>query len=152
MSQAVDYVFNGQSYTTLELARQAATSFEAAIFSKLDRFCKITVVEPHHKIPNAFTINNQLIDFDCRTLDDNDLRHFNITAVVTGEAYQGVRAAELKQRHREIFETYVLALQLRFVRKISFPSRLVSDPDSSIQESDVFNEEIFSSNASFEYG
>jgi len=151
MSQTTDYVFNGQSYATLELSREAATALEEIIFSDFDLFCEITVVEPHHKIPNAFIVDNQLIDFDCRTLNDNDPRFFNVSAVVTGITYQGIRAVELKQRHRELFEEYVAVKQLKFVKKHTYPSRFDADPDASLQDSDLFTEEVLSSNVAFNY-
>jgi len=151
VSQTVVYVFNMKNYENLELARQAATSLEAEFFSTLDRFCKITVVVPHSEIPNAFIENNQMVDFDCRTLNNSDSRYFNISAVVTGHSYQGLQAVELKQRHIEMFESYVKALKLRFVKEVSFPSRLIKDPESLVQENDVFSEELHSSNANFNY-
>lgn len=151
MSQTTDYVFNGQSYATLELSREAATALEEVIFSDFDLFCKITVVEPHQKIPNAFIVDNQLIDFDCRTLNDNDSRYFNISAVVSGKTYQGIKAVELKKRHEELFEEYVTVKQLRFIKKHTYPSRLDDDPNSESVEGDVFTEELLSSNVNFSF-
>jgi len=151
MSQKIDYVFNNTQYASLELARQAAVSWEEGMFSELDRFCKITIVEPHSEIPNTFIENNQRIDFDCRTLDDSDPRYFNICSVTTGNSYQGLQAVELKIKHKEMFKAYVDHEQLKFVKEMSFPSRLIDNPESPLQENDVFSQVTHSSNSNFDY-
>ena len=151
MSQKIDYVFNSTQYASLELARQAAVSWEEGMFSELDRFCKITIVEPHPETPNTFIENNQRIDFDCRTLDNSDPRYFNICAFSTGDSYQGLQAVALKIKHREMFEAYVNHAELKFVKEMSFPSRLIDNPNSPLQENDVFSQVTHSSNSNFDY-
>jgi len=136
MSTNTTYIYDRVWYDTEELAQSAAQQKATNIHNVPCLYSTTTVVTAHPTLHNAWIVNPDIIDFDCRQLDADDTRHFNISSNVSGDTITAVQVAELKQANEVYFNQYVAHGDLIKIFKFTYPAdaSIIPNEDNSSTE------------------